>query len=288
MKQDVDLAILLAACEVKAKRWPGAAEHLAYALRVKSDPEERKGLEPTFVDVRRRVGGVKVTVTLEGADVFVGEDYAGQSPLAAEVYVLPGRTRVTAKKPGYAEVAQMIEVEGSGTAEVTLDLAGESDAGRARPVPTAPRSRTPAFVLGGLTLVAVGVGAALIAAGAAKGSAADSLVGELQGGGSANPCPGDPRLRHGCRACDRGTTRSLRTPGIGVLGVGGALLGATIIYELPPGRRGRRPAPGSRSRRWRARPAVGSSCAARFDRGGRARGLVTMRLAPSRPRRRRA
>jgi hypothetical protein len=229
-QDDPDLALALANCEIKAQRWPGAAEHLAYVLRATSDPEARKGIEPTFVDVRRRVGAVKVKVTLEGADVFVADHYAGQSPLNAEVYVLPGRARVSAKKPGYAEVERGVDVQANGTAEITLDLAGESDVGRSRPEPIAPRSRTPAYVLGGLTLVAAGVGAALVAGGAAQGSAGDSLLGELQGAGGKYPCPTAP----GCA-----TLQSLRSghdtwinAGIGVFGVDGALLGATIIYSL--------------------------------------------------------
>ncbi len=229
-KEEVDLAIALASCEVKAERWPGAADHLAYALRVVRDPEQRKGLEPTFVNVRARVGGVKVTVSLDGADVFVGDRYAGQSPLAAEVYVMPGRARVSAKKPGYAEVEDVVQVQANGTAEVSLDFAGENLAAKSRPVPLAPRSRTPAFVLGGITLLVGGVGAALVAAGASKGSAADSLLGELQTTDGSFPCPKAP----GCLTLKgmRSDHDAFVNAGVGVLGVGGALLGATIIYSL--------------------------------------------------------
>ncbi len=227
---DADLAVLIAACDVKAKRWPEAAEHLAYALRIKRDPEVRRGLEPTFVDVRARVGAVKVKVNIEGADVFVQDRYAGTSPLAGEVYVAPGEARISAKKPGFGEVQKEVSVPASGTAEVALTLTDEAVSGRGSGLP-ARRSRTPAYVLGGLTLVTAGIGAALVAAGASKGSAADGLLGELQSGyGTSAPCP----TNVGCSTLSdlRSGHDSLVNAGIGFFGVSGALLVTTVIYGL--------------------------------------------------------
>jgi hypothetical protein len=227
--QDADLAVVLANCEIKASDWPGAAEHLAFALRVKEDPEQRKALEASFLNVRARVGAVKVTVNIEGADVFVGERFAGTAPLPGEVYVAPGRARISAKKTGYGEVEGRVDVAAQGTATLALDLAGEGAIASSHR-PTTPRSRTPAYVLGALGLVAAGVGAGFWAAGAAKGGAADSLLAELKAG-SSQPCLTGAL---GCQTLKdlRSTHDTYVNVGTGVLIGSGALLAATLVYGL--------------------------------------------------------
>jgi hypothetical protein len=227
--QDADLAVVLANCEIKASDWPGAAEHLAFALRVKEDPEQRKALEASFLNVRARVGAVKVTVNVDGADVFVGERFAGTAPLPGEVYVAPGRARISAKKTGYGEVEGRVDVAAQGTATLALDLAGEGVIASSHR-PMAARSRTPAYVLGALGLVAAGVGAGFWAAGAAKGGAADSLLAELQMG-SSQPCFAGTL---GCQTLKdlRSTHDTYVNIGTGVLIGSGALLAATLVYGL--------------------------------------------------------
>jgi PEGA domain len=228
--QDPDLAVTLASCEMKAELWPAAAEHLAFALRNKDDPEQRKPLETSFTAVRARVGAVKVTVTIDGADVFVGDRYAGQSPLPAEVYIAPGDTRIFAKKTGYGEIEGTATVRPQGTTTLTLDLAGQGAVVTARHI-TEPRSVTPAYVLGGLGVVAAGVGAVLYATGASKGSAADELLAELQGGYGTSPCSS------GSVGCT--TLKSLRSShdtfintSAGVFAGSGALVGTALLYGL--------------------------------------------------------
>jgi len=154
-RPDVELAVSLATCEIKASEWPSAAEHLAWALRNKDDPETRKSLEATFVNVRARVGAVKVTVTVDGADVFAGDRFAGQSPLPGEVYVTPGKSRIFAKKPGYGEIEGIVDVKPGGTAALKIDLAGEGAVAQSQRV-TGSRSMTPAYVMGAFGLAALG------------------------------------------------------------------------------------------------------------------------------------
>jgi hypothetical protein len=232
--ENADLAATLASCEVKASEWPGAAEHLAYALRIKDDPEQRKPLEATFTDVRARVGAVKVTVTVDGADVFVGDRFAGQSPLPAEVYVAPGKTRITAKRTGYGEIEGTVEVQARGTATLTLDLAAEGAVAASHRV-AERRSPTPAYVLGAFGLVAAGVGAAVYTFGASKGAAADALLAELsqppKSGYGANPCAS---YNAGCTTLAnlRSGHDTFTEVGAGVLIGGGVLLAAALIYGL--------------------------------------------------------
>jgi hypothetical protein len=227
--EDADLAVALASCEIKASEWAPAAEHLAFALRAKDDPAQRKALEATFLNVRARVGAVKVTVNVDGADVFVGDRFAGSAPLAGEVYVAPGKARISAKKTGYGEIEGEVEVAPQGTVTLALDLAGEGTIAASHR-PYSPRSKTPAIVLGALGLTVAGVGAALFAVGQADGGAADNLLAELKTT-SSQPCT------NGAAGCQ--TLVSLRqshdtfvNTGTGVLIGGGALLTAALITGL--------------------------------------------------------
>ncbi len=228
---DPDLAVTLASCEIKAELWPGAAEHLAFALRNKENPAQRKPLEATFTSVRARVGAVKVTVTIEGADVFVGDRFAGQSPLPGEVYVSPGTTRISAKKTGYGEVEAAATVGAQGTTTLSLDLAGQGAVATARHV-AGSRSMTPAYVLAGFGVAAAGVGAVLYAAGASKGGAADDLLAELQGGyNTSTPCSSG---QVGCATLKglRSSHDTFVNAGTGALAGGGALLGVALVYGM--------------------------------------------------------
>lgn len=227
-KSDADVAASLGACEAQAGRFPSAAEHLAAALRVKEDSPERKKLEEMFVDARKRVGGVKVTVNVEGADVIVGDRLVGQSPLPGEVYVEPGKAVViVAKKPGYEEVDRRVQVPAKSTIEISFELSQSSNSGNR--YAGASRSRVPMLVLGGAALVAGGVGASFYAAGLSKASAADALLAEIKTASSAKYACSPSQA--GCATLKdlRASRDTLMNTGTGVLIGGGVLLGAAVL-----------------------------------------------------------
>jgi hypothetical protein len=231
--EDADLAVTLASCEIKGSEWPSAAEHLAFALRNKDDPAQRKALEATFLNVRARVGSVKVTITVDGADVFVEDRLAGQSPLPAEVFVAPGQPRIFAKKPGYGEKEGTVTVKAGGTATLTIDLAGEGVVAQSHRT-TGTRNPTPGYVLAGFGVVGIGIGAALWAAAVSKGSAADDLLGALR---ADYPTRGNVVCQPYSSTCAllaslRSSHDALGAGGTGALAAGGALLGAGLIYGL--------------------------------------------------------
>jgi hypothetical protein len=232
--QDADLAVALATCEIKASEWPSAADHLAWALRNKDDPATRKSLEATFVNVRARVGAVKVTVTVDGADVFAGDRFAGQSPLPGEVFVTAGKSRIFAKKPGYGEMEGTVDVKPGGTAVLKIDLAGEGAVAQSQRV-TGSRSVAPAYVMGALGLVALGAGAAFYAAALSKGDAAGDLLGALQTdypSQGTSPCA--PTTHAACSTLQslRSNHDTFANAGTGFLAGGGALAAAALVYGL--------------------------------------------------------
>jgi hypothetical protein len=182
-----------------------------------------------FLGVRARVGAVKVSVNVEGADVFAGDRFVGTAPLPGEVYVAPGKAHISAKKTGYGEIEGTVEVAAQGTATLALDLASEGPTATSHRLPE-PRSKTPAFVLGGITLLTAGVGAALYAYGASQGSAADNLLNELQTTTS-QPCISGAL---GCQTLKsmRQTHDTFVNAGTGMLIVSGGFGAATLIYAL--------------------------------------------------------
>jgi hypothetical protein len=226
-KSDPDVGGALGMCEMKAKLWPSAADHLAAALRVKQDGPDRKRLEEAFIETRKHVGAVRVTVNVEGADVFLGSRFVGQTPLPGEVFVEPGkRTTIVVKKTGFDEAQSSVEVAAERVASVKLAMVAEAP-GRNR-YALESRTRVPFYVLGGAALVAGGVGAALYAAAVSKGAAADDLLAELKSAHGSTPC--QPSAA-GCTTIGnlRSSHDTFMNVGTGFFIGGGVLLGAAVL-----------------------------------------------------------
>lgn len=227
-KGDIEVGAALGACEAAAGRFPAAAEHLAAVLRVKEDGAERKKIEEMFLDVRKRVGAVKVAVNIEGADVIVGNRLVGQSPLPGEVYVEANkRTLIIAKKPGHEEAEKTVQLAPQGTAEITLKMAPATMVSNRYAADA--RSKIPFVVLGGLALVAGGVGASFYAAAGAKSSAADDMLAELKkSSGQKYACS---PTQTGCATVSdlRASRDMMMNVGTGVLIGSGVLLGAAVL-----------------------------------------------------------
>jgi hypothetical protein len=229
-KPDPDTAVALGSCEAKAKHWAAAAEHLAAALRVKEDGPERKRVEELFLDVRKRVGALKLTVDVEGADVFVQNRYVGQTPLPGEAFVdADVDALVVVKKTGFDEAERVVKVGAQRSASLTVALAAASSSGNRYAIKD--RTKVPFFVLGGAALIAGGVGAALYASAFSRAADANNLLTELQGGNaSATPCSLSANAA-ACRALGgmRSSRDSAMNIGTGFLIGGGALLGAAVL-----------------------------------------------------------
>lgn len=250
-KPDPDTAVWLGSCEAKAKRWAAAAEHLAAALRVKEDGPERKRVEEMFLEVRKRVGALKLSVDVEGADVFVQNRYVGQTPLPGEAFVdADVDALVVVKKTGFEEAQRLVKVGAQRSASLQVALSATPSTGNRYAIKD--RTKAPFFVLGGAALIAGGVGAALYASAAARAADADNLLTELQGGkATGTPCSLAANAAS-CRALQgmRSSRDSAMNVGTGFLIGGGALLGAAILtgvwaFTSPsPTRTGLRVAPG--------------------------------------------
>jgi PEGA domain-containing protein len=85
--------------------------------------------EPRRVEVTReiqtlqnRIGSLNVTTDVEGAEISVDDVPVGRTPLSAPIRVNPGNRRITAVKTGRLPANRVVQVAGSSTVNVKLEL----------------------------------------------------------------------------------------------------------------------------------------------------------------------
>lgn len=85
-------------------------------------PEEEAEIRAVIAGLEKLVGTLTVDVSEPGADVFVDGERVGQSPLAAPLRVALGRRNVRASKAGFSDTTESVEIQGGGSAKVTLKM----------------------------------------------------------------------------------------------------------------------------------------------------------------------
>lgn len=106
----------------------------------KIDGERRKRVEGWVAELRGKIGNLAVLSNVEGAEVSVDDIVVGTTPLSAPIVVNAGRRKVSLVKSGYAPRSQLVDVAGTETKELRLDLSG---AGEATPVTPAGQGKAP-------------------------------------------------------------------------------------------------------------------------------------------------
>jgi len=123
LKQTFDIAANLANTEVQLGMKRDAAEHLAFCIRnfpatgVKAQLDRVK---VQFEDVRKQVGALVVSASVEGAEIVVDGQPVGRAPLGREVFVEPGAHTVEARLAGYEPARAEAQVAAGGSQEVAL------------------------------------------------------------------------------------------------------------------------------------------------------------------------
>jgi hypothetical protein len=94
--------------------------------------ERRKEVEAELVALESRVARLRVTVNVDGADVYANDVPAcyatlespctGKSPLASPILVNKGRHKITATKKGHHPAVSLVSVSGFDALDVRLDL----------------------------------------------------------------------------------------------------------------------------------------------------------------------
>ena len=236
LRKEAPTVVLLGECEVKLGRFPDAAGHLAEGLTMLAQGKERARVQALFDEVRPKVGGIELVVNVKGATVIAGS-FVGETPIP-EVFVQPGDLTITVKKAGYGEQQRPVKTVAGKTVrlEVSLSSTGTVVSGTQGQDPRLI-SLVPAYVAGGLAVIAIGAGIGLRLSGEGKGSEADELLGQLEGDAPCSAAEPDA-------AC--ATIKSLRTEhdelvnaSTGVLVGGGALLAGAVVYGAIANRRNR-------------------------------------------------
>jgi hypothetical protein len=195
LKPSADWAANLGKVELKASKPRDAAEHLSFFLREAQtiEPDDRTAVAKMLGEAKAQIGTATIQVSAPGAQVLVDGQLVGTAPLTGPVFVEPGRRRFEAKKDGTGQASQEIHVTAGATPVVDLKLvAGTAVQGRASArhevqmseTPTiergslqeqSKRSKVPAFVIGGVGMVALGIGVPFIGVAVSQRSEATGL-----------------------------------------------------------------------------------------------------------------
>ncbi len=92
----------------------------------KTAPAELKGqvqgLPDLIATLRQRVCELTVQVNVEGAEVRLGNEVLGTTPLSGPALVNAGTTEITVEKEGYFETSRKVTLAGGGVASIEVNL----------------------------------------------------------------------------------------------------------------------------------------------------------------------
>lgn len=85
-------------------------------------PERRASVEKDIVELKARIGRVRVTADVPGAEILIDGIVVGKAPLSAPVAVNPGLRRISAQAEGYAAASRTVTVGSSEELSTNLHL----------------------------------------------------------------------------------------------------------------------------------------------------------------------
>lgn len=237
IKQSYDVAGNLGTALFQLGKHAEAARFLAYALDAfpaGGSPKEKKWVEELLQSVRKEVVLVRVSVSVDDAEVLLNGEVIGTSPLKTPTYAPPGKIVLDVKKAGFESAHVELKGEKGSEASTTLTLKAKADT-----PPVTERPQWPAFVIGGVGVVSLAVGGALLGVGVGKKGEADDIVPRDSQGkplcsrfGGASDLPGG----EGCddvRAL-ASSGKTFANAGLGLMIGGGVLMVAGVAYWLWP------------------------------------------------------
>jgi len=234
-KRHYQIAGNLGTCELELGKHAEAAAHLHAALtELGEDPghePERLELKKLLTAARAQCGTLEIRIEPAGQrDLEVEVDGRRLDWPQRQVFVAPGRHRITARQPtAQGQVERSIDVEAGVTRKVALRL----DASPSAPPPPPPDETTasglptyPVWIGIGVTVAAAGAGIALRVVGAGAESDADQLRDDIRAGQAS--CSADcPEL------IDRyGDADGANDASTGLFIAAGALAAATVGYAV--------------------------------------------------------
>lgn len=104
--------------------------------------DRKKEVKRVLDDLADRVGTLRVTTNVEGAEIQIDDEVVGVSPLEEPIVVNIGKRRVAATLAGHAPARRVVEVAGRDELDVKLELADLTRNDASAPTP-APAPSTP-------------------------------------------------------------------------------------------------------------------------------------------------
>jgi hypothetical protein len=183
-------------------------------------PSKRRAeVEQEITRLRTRVAELEVTTDVDGAEIAIDDVPVGRAPLPKALTVSAGRRRVSAQKEGRVPVARVVDVAGSTTVHLRLELPRVAAASPSRPPEEPSRWVT-------LSWVGLATAGTLGAAGAVTGVAALDSQRQLDQMRFAGDEPSSQ-----VRAAQSKTQALAVTTDV-LLGAAALTLGATLVWTL--------------------------------------------------------
>jgi tetratricopeptide (TPR) repeat protein len=93
------------------------------------EAERKKKVEGWVAELREKIARVTLTTNVPGAEITVDDVLVGTTPLTKPVTMNAGRRRVVVTKDGYAPLTRFIDVAGTETKTIALDLSSLTGGG---------------------------------------------------------------------------------------------------------------------------------------------------------------
>jgi len=113
-------------CEETLGDLGSAQLHIDDALKAKKDTwirEKKKDLRAAQKRIKREAGTLSVSGSPDGAEVFIDARSVGTLPLFAPLRLVRGSHKVLAKKAGYTDIEQVVDLPAHGNRQVVITLA---------------------------------------------------------------------------------------------------------------------------------------------------------------------
>lgn len=261
LKKSYDIAGNLGNVELELGKTRDAAEHLAYCVETfptTGSDEARARAVARLGEARKKVGALRIVVTVPDATVVVDGTPIGKAPLAPEVFVEPGEHTVEAKLAGYKDAKQVIQADAGSSQPVQLAMVAADPVTGPPVIPGNGGGSGPSTaVIGvgiGLGVAGVGAGIVFLILSGGKSSDREAAIAALPG---TNVCGAGTSFTTECQEIEdlSASQRTFTGLGIGGLVVGGVALGGTLIYALASG--GSKGEPAAQGGKIRVLPAMG-------------------------------
>lgn len=84
--------------------------------------DRRAEVERDIAKLQTRIGRIEIVTNVPGVDISIDDIHVGKTPLDASVPVGAGRRKITATKEGRTPVTRIVEVAGTESTRVVLDM----------------------------------------------------------------------------------------------------------------------------------------------------------------------